>query len=833
MSSAQVILLLILLMNVSVGSIVYITNPKRLQNQLFLLFSLSLTAWVLFVLGIIQSQSFYTAELGVRGASIAGAFIPVTFYLFCQAIADPTLPFLQLCYRSRIILILSVIISFMCGTSFFLQELILPSPENGLMVPEAKYGPGFVIFILFFPIVIYRTIYVFYKVLKSSTGVAKTEMQFALAGMTSALPFAVIIHVVAIVSGSSYPQQYGPLCVIPMNLVIAYGIATRRILGIETVLRRAIAYALLISLLVLVYFAVWTVLIFLLSDWMNDPSLIAHIAATIIAFLFLSPAQKRMQLAASKLIDTKSMDVTATMKKASEILQSVTTVDALLEQFSKLLDDSLKPEKLILLGRTGDRFQQQYPRAEDAIFSLDEASSIAKMVQRTKSAVSVDSLLRIRETAEISDVLKEMNANSFSVVMGIFLKNTLDGILMMGPKSSGEIYDGIEQDALQLLCNQFAVALESARLYTAMQDSKIRNEIMLDQLVSGIIVASPNREITLINHEAQRITGLTEEQALGQSLNLLPAPVVDALEKTLETQRGMQNTDAILFADEEERTTHARIGSAYLLGHDGKPMGALLVFTDMTEVKGLEEQVRRADQLSSVGTLAAGMAHEIKNPLVTIKTFTQLLPERYDDADFRQDFSSLVAHEVARIDGIVNHLLNFSKPRKPHLVPMKLHETIKKTLKLINEQLTQKSIALNDRLQAKHDLISGDADLLTQTLVNFNLNAIEAIETNGTIKVSTTNCTYRFARNEDPADAITKSCIRLQISDTGKGIAQDQLLKIFDPFFTSKSEGTGMGLSVAHGIIHEHHGAIEVDSKLGRGTTFSIYIPVIEKDTAA
>jgi signal transduction histidine kinase len=227
------------------------------------------------------------------------------------------------------------------------------------------------------------------------------------------------------------------------------------------------------------------------------------------------------------------------------------------------------------------------------------------------------------------------------------------------------------------------------------------------------------------------------------------------------------------------------------------------------------------------------MAHEIKNPLVTIKTFTQLLPERYGDADFRQDFSSLVAHEVARIDGIVNHLLNFSKPSQPHLVPMKLHETVEKTLKLIHEQLSQKNITLNDNLKAKHDLISGDADLLTQSLVNFNLNAIEAIESDGAINVTTSNCTYRFARDDDPANAITKSCIRLQISDTGRGITGDQLQKIFDPFFTSKSEGTGMGLSVAHGIIHEHHGAIEVDSKPGKGTTFSIYIPVLEEDAAA
>jgi two-component system sensor histidine kinase HydH len=276
------------------------------------------------------------------------------------------------------------------------------------------------------------------------------------------------------------------------------------------------------------------------------------------------------------------------------------------------------------------------------------------------------------------------------------------------------------------------------------------------------------------------------------------------------------------------------MGSAYLLGHDQKPMGALLVFTDMTELKTLEEQVRRSDQLSSVGTLAAGMAHEIKNPLVTIKTFTQLLPERYTDADFRNEFASLVADEVSRIDSIVNQLLSFSKPSKPHLVSMPLRATIEKTLKLIHEQLVQKNIKLETRFLADEDLVSGDADLLTQALVNLNLNAIEAIGSDGTITVGTTNVIHHLFNGHDGSDrAAAVPCIRLHISDSGKGIAQDLLKKIFDPFFTSKSEGTGMGLSVAHGIIQEHHGAIEVESVVGAGATFYIYIPLHKEEPPA
>ena len=224
------------------------------------------------------------------------------------------------------------------------------------------------------------------------------------------------------------------------------------------------------------------------------------------------------------------------------------------------------------------------------------------------------------------------------------------------------------------------------------------------------------------------------------------------------------------------------------------------------------------------------MAHEIKNPLVTIKTFTQLLPERYADDDFRDDFSTLVAHEVSRIDGIVNELLSFSKPTKPHLIPMNLHDVIGQILKLTHEQMVQNNIVANDVLNASKHRILGDAKLLSQALINLTLNAVEAIGTEGTITIRTMNSDYRFANGDGPDESAIKECVRIQISDSGHGIAPEHIKQIFDPFFTRKSEGTGMGLSVAHGIIQEHHAAIDVESEIGKGTTFYIYIPVIEEE---
>jgi nitrogen-specific signal transduction histidine kinase len=833
MSSALAILLFIFATNAVISIAVFVTNPKRSQNQLFLLFSSSLALWVLCVIGIINSRANFMAEIGIRGASIAGASIPVTFYLFCQSISSPELIFRQLCGKSKLILYLSIVVAIMCGTNFFLSDVVMPTEENGLRVPEAAYGQGFIVFMLFFPLVIYRTIYIFYKTLKTSTGTARVEMQFALLGMTSALPIAVIIHLVAIVSGSSQPQQFGPLCIIPMNLVIAYGIATKRILGIETILRRATAYILLVTFLALVYIVSWVAANFFLRDIVTDPSLLAQVAATLIALLSLGPTQHRMHTAANKLLFSRSMDATAALKKASEIFQSVSTIDSLLNQFLELVQDTLQPKEVYLLGMESEVFKQQHSKHKNDILTLSTDSPIAEMLRRTKTTVCSDTLLRIRATAQTRAVETEMEKANLSLAVGLFSKGNLSGMLLMGSKKGSGFYDKNEQDALQILCNQFAVALENAQLYTEVQDSKIRNEIMLDQLVSGVIVANPERKISLFNHEAQRITGIEDSAAVGKGISDLPSAICLALETTLKNKTGKRNVEARLYEqDETRKSLHIRMGTTYLPGHDQKPMGALLVFTDMTELKSLEEQVRRSDQLSSVGTLAAGMAHEIKNPLVTIKTFTQLLPERYEDADFRKDFSSLVADEVARIDGIVNELLSFSKPTRPHLIPMNLHNVIGQILKLTNEQMAQKNIVVNDVRNASKNRILGDAKLLSQAIINLTLNAVEAIGKDGTITVGTMNSTYRFANGDGPDQSAIKECIRIQISDSGQGIAPDHIKKIFDPFFTRKSEGTGMGLSVAHGIIQDHHAVIDVESETGKGSTFYIYIPVIEEEVA-
>jgi PAS domain S-box-containing protein len=402
--------------------------------------------------------------------------------------------------------------------------------------------------------------------------------------------------------------------------------------------------------------------------------------------------------------------------------------------------------------------------------------------------------------------------------------------MLLGPRVSGRIYGSAEQNALQVLSGQLAVAIENARLFTEVQNAKIYNETLLENLTTGVIAAGPDERITVFNNEAGQITELNPREIEDQYLDKLPAPLRETLRKTLRTGESQENSELTLSSG--DHSVVVRASSSIFHGEDGAMLGALMVLTDITALKRLELQIRRSDRLASLGTLSAGMAHEIKNPLVSIKTFAQLLPERYQDSDFRETFSNLIGHEIERIDSLVNQLLRFARPAKPILKPMHVHEILEKSLLLVGHRLYQKDIKLTRSWEANVDTIRADADQLEQVFLNFFINAMDAMKTGGELNVRT-----EIRTDEEWVSAFTQTngetheVLRVTIRDTGEGIRGEDIPHVFDPFFTTKDYGTGLGLSVVHGIVQEHGGQIEVESELKRGTAFHILLPLVRFDS--
>lgn len=221
-------------------------------------------------------------------------------------------------------------------------------------------------------------------------------------------------------------------------------------------------------------------------------------------------------------------------------------------------------------------------------------------------------------------------------------------------------------------------------------------------------------------------------------------------------------------------------------------------------------EVRKGDQMKAVATLAAGLAHEIKNPLASIKTFTEYLATRHNDPEFREKFQKIVGGEVERINLIVQQLLEFAKPVPPKLQPLEISRTVDETLEFLNNEFVERHVEVSRRYETRERIL-GDPQQLKQVFLNLFLNSLQAMNGLGQLEVKT---------------ALRGSELEVSIADNGAGIAPKDLPHIFEPFYTTKPTGTGLGLAVVQGIIKEHGGRIALESHPGQGTTMRLFLPI-------
>ena len=235
-------------------------------------------------------------------------------------------------------------------------------------------------------------------------------------------------------------------------------------------------------------------------------------------------------------------------------------------------------------------------------------------------------------------------------------------------------------------------------------------------------------------------------------------------------------------------------------------------------LKQSQDTLRRADRLSSLGLLTAGLAHEIRNPLVAIRTFTQLLPERYNDAEFREGFQGLALKEVDRICGLINDLLSFARPSRPNVAEENMNDVVDGIARILETEAKEKGVEITRDFGLNLPKVWIDREQMKQVFMNLILNAIQAMREGGSIFIST-----RLISRDEAGHS--GQFVQVEVRDTGIGIPAENLDHIFDPFFTSKDEGSGLGLSISHQIVQEHGGYVTVESKVGVGTIFFINLP--------
>lgn len=253
----------------------------------------------------------------------------------------------------------------------------------------------------------------------------------------------------------------------------------------------------------------------------------------------------------------------------------------------------------------------------------------------------------------------------------------------------------------------------------------------------------------------------------------------------------------------------------------GEEFDAVVTLTDITGFARIQQTVERLDRLATIGTLSAGMAHEIKNALVAVKTFVDLLLEKNKDTELAE----IVGREMNRVNNIVRQLLKFGSTHQPAHSSVRLHDVLEHSLRMVQHQLDGKLISLNRSFKATSDTVHGDNHQLEQVFVNLFLNAVDATGVNGSLTVETEFISSATSEIACPAQT-GKPHVRVTVADTGAGIAPENLDQLFEPFFTTKHNGTGLGLPISRRIVQEHHGLITVESSPNKGTTFSIVLPV-------
>jgi two-component system, NtrC family, sensor histidine kinase HydH len=342
--------------------------------------------------------------------------------------------------------------------------------------------------------------------------------------------------------------------------------------------------------------------------------------------------------------------------------------------------------------------------------------------------------------------------------------------------------------------------------------SKIKafSDTVVEHMPIGLVAIDTDDKVASANHSAGSILRRPVDDIIGKDAReVLPGELADEI-KPLYTGPGVaeKEVDCTVY----DGASIPLEVSARLLRDDKTILGAIVLFKDLTEVRALRGEIVRNQRMATVGRLAAGVAHEVRNPLSSIKGFATYFKERYRDVPEDQQISGIMIQEVDRLNRVVGQLLEFARPITITKKCADLKALIEDSLKLVEKQVSEKQIDLSTDFAPGIEAGDFDPDRISQVLLNLYLNAIESMAEGGRLSIST---------GSDPE----KHLITIKVSDSGIGIGEEDLDRVFDPYFTTKASGTGLGLAITHNIVEAHGGQIAVDSRPGEGTTVTVTLP--------
>lgn len=350
----------------------------------------------------------------------------------------------------------------------------------------------------------------------------------------------------------------------------------------------------------------------------------------------------------------------------------------------------------------------------------------------------------------------------------------------------------------------------TARSRRQLQDTRAFAAETIASLPMGVVIVDRDRHIRYINDTAGSLLDLQVSEAEGTLAGDTLPQGIWRLHQTAESP-GNGKEQEILVHSEKSGTIPVSIMVTRIDGPENAFIGFLFILKDLTRIRALESKIRRKEQMAALGTLASGIAHEVRNPLSSIKGYAGFFGSLFEEHSENKQAAQMMIQEIDRVDRVISELLEFARPADLHLRPTQPEPLIRHSLGIVRHEARSAGIRITEKLDTPLPQVFLDPDRFTQVLLNLYLNSIQAMKRGGNLTVEV---------------RIKQDAMVFAVSDTGHGIAPENLASVFNPYYTTKKNGTGLGLAIAHKIIESHNGILRLDSVKGKGTTFSISIPL-------
>ncbi len=659
---------------------------------------------------------------------------------------------------------------------------------------------------------------------RAPSGVLRQQLKWVAGGTLAGICPFLILYIVPFSIGTRVPAwtKFSVFSLVLIPLCYGYAIIRYRLMDVDIIFKRGLAYTFATAGVVVVYFGS-VALIGELSHTAWPTGSLGAVGAIIVAAFLFQPLRDWVQARLDHFFYRDRLDYRRTLIQFGRTLANEVRIDPLLDSVLDRLSQTLLVDRLAVFledGANPGRYILTRSMGLELKAPLDLSFLDPSRPALAQGCLFIESA---RATAENDSVRRTLEELDLSYFIACRFHDHTPAILGLGKTVDGDYLSSDDLELLSTMAGYVAIAVENARLYQSLEQKALQVERLKDfsenivaSLRIGVLTVDLEDRIESWNPQLEELLGIPQGEALGRRIEeVLPHDLM----VEIASRAPSDHVSGIYRFHLNTRTNHhwvVNVSIAPLLGKSGARLGHLVLLDDITQRVRLEDQMVQTEKLTSLGLLAAGVAHEVNTPLAVISNYIQMLAKQIPTDDPRQKTIERIVKQTFRASEIVNNLLNFSRTGGAEPVAVDLHSVLEETLTLVQHPFKTARVSVVRNYTAQLPPVLGSATRLQQVFLNLFMNARDAMPNGGMLEVRT------GAQN---------GSVEIEVSDTGTGIPPENLHRIFDPFFTTKAtgRGTGLGLSVSYGIIKEHAGKVEVRSTPGKGTSFRLEFPVARK----